>query len=459
MNYFGWRRRADTIYPHLKGMNLMEYASKIISIRNAVELVKSNDMIVTGLGAAEAGDFMRELPAIAGQVSDVTITSCLPMTQTDAYKPEYRSSFYFDGWFFSSGLRKAHKNGNAFFIPNHLHLAAIKRLFHAKPDIYVGACTLPDRFGYVSLSLSNTYEKRMIDAAKLVILEINPNMPYTYGDVQLHVNDADYLVEADYMPPEMPDAPFSEKDSVIGKYIADLIPDGACIQLGIGGIPNAVASYLNEKNDLGVHTEMITTNMVRLAKRGVINGKKKQIEAGKMVATFALGTAELYEYLDRNPSICMRDGAWVNDPYTIAQNDNQVSINTALEVDLTGQCASESLGSVQFSGTGGQVDTAVGAQMSKNGKSVIALYSTAMVTNKETGEKEEVSKIVPQLMPGAAVTLSRNDVDLVATEYGVARLRGTNIRERVERLIAIAHPKFRDELKARALEIGIIHNR
>ena len=344
------------------------------------------------------------------------------------------------------------------YIPNHLHLACTKRLQFVKPNIYVGAASMPDKHGYVSLSLSNTYEKRMLEAADLVILEVNPNMPYTLGDLQVPVSEVDYLVRADYAPPVIPDAPFSEKDAAIGKLIAEMVPDGSCIQLGIGGIPNAVAAALEQKNDLGVHTEMLTSGMMRLAKMGVINGKCKQTYRGKMVTTFAMGVPELYEFIDYNPAVAVMDGAWVNDPYVIAQNDNQVSINTSLEVDLTGQCASESLGSRQFSGTGGQSDTAVGAQMSKNGKSIIALYSTAMVKGPD-GQKQEVSKIVPQLMPGAAVSLSRNDVDRVVTEYGVAELRGTSIRDRVARLIEIAHPKFREQLWDQAVEVGILGRR
>lgn len=436
----------------------MDYSSKLISLEQALSKVKTGDTIVTGLGAAEAGAFMGALHTIADRVKDVTITNCLPMHPSEIYKSEYRRSFLVDGWFYAPTLRKAHENGNMSFIPNHLHLAATKRLFHARPNIYVGAATMPDKHGYVSLSLSNTYEKRMIEAADLVILEVNPNMPYTFGDLQLPVSDVNYMVSVDYLPPVMPDAPFSEKDMAIGKFIADMVPDGACIQLGIGGIPNAVADALKSKNDLGVHTEMMTTGMMTLAKMGVINGKKKQFEKGKIVTTFAMGTPELYEFMDMNPAIALMDGSWTNDPYIIARNDNQVSINTTLEVDLTGQCASESLGSKQFSGTGGQADTAVGAQISKSGKSIIALYSTAMVKGPD-GERREVSKIVPQLMLGATVSLSRNDVDRVVTEYGVAELRGTNIRERVERLVAIAHPKFRDELRAQARELGIVYDR
>ena len=433
----------------------MDYKDKIITAEEAVSKVKSGDVIVTGLGASEAGAFMGQLHTIADKVKDVTVTNCLPTHPSQIYDEKYVDSFRVDGWFYAPQMRKAHKNGNMGYIPNHLHLAAWKRLCYKKPNIFVSAATMPDKHGYVSLSLGNTYEKRMLEAADMVILEINPHMPYTFGDVQVPVSDVDYMIEVDYEPPVTPDAPFTEKDEMIGKYIADMVPDGACIQLGIGGIPNAVADALKTKNDLGVHTEMLTTGMMKLAKMGVINGKKKQINNGKMVATFAMGTPELYEFMDYNPAIEIRDGAWVNDPYTIAQNDNMISINTTLEVDLTGQCASESLGSHQFSGTGGQSDTAIGAQMSKNGKSIIALYSTAMVKG-EDGERHEVSKIVPQLMPGAAVSLSRNDVDRVVTEYGVAELRGTDLIDRVERLIAIAHPKFREQLREDAVRVGIL---
>jgi len=228
------------------------------------------------------------------------------------------------------------------------------------------------------------------------------------------------------------------------------------IALGIGGIPNAVAASLTEKKNLGVHTEMLTSGMVKLAKLGVINGKCKQTHNGKMVAAFAMGTKELYDFIDDNPSVAIMDGAYVNDPYEIGKNDNQVSINTTIEVDITGQCCSESIGSKQFSGTGGQSDTACGAQKSKNGRSIIALYSTAMVKNPKTGEREETSKIVCQLKPGAAVSLSRNDIDWLVTEYGAVNLRGTSLKERAELIISVAHPKFRDALKAEAISLGII---
>lgn len=436
------------------------FENKFITIEEALSKIKSNDVIVSGLASAEPKELLTKLHTIADRVNNVTVTTCLPMIDAEYFgNPEYNKSFGMDGWFYTSPLRKAHKNGNISFIPNHLHLAAIKRLHHVKPNIYAGNATPPDKHGFVSLSLSNVYEKRMLEAADLVILEINPNLPRTLGDVEVHVNDIDYMIKVDYEIPALPDVEPNEKDLKIGKFIAEKINDGDCLQLGIGGIPNAVAASLFDKKDIGIHTEMFTTGMMKLAKAGVITGKKKNFNKGKHVAAFALGTRELYDFIDDNPSIMIADGHWVNDPYVIGLNDNQVSINTTIEIDLTGQCASESIGSVQFSGTGGQADTAVGAQRSKNGRSFIALYSTAMVKNPETGEREEISKIVTQLKQGAAVSLSRNDVDFVVTEYGIAALRGTNIRERVDRLISIAHPKFREQLYKEALEAGIIYER
>jgi len=437
----------------------MSYKDKLITISEALGLVKSDYMIVTGLGAAEAQLFMDNLHTIADKVLNVTVTNCLPMSSGEFLKAEYKKAFNIDGWFYSTPLRKAHENGNVSFIPNHLHLAGVKRLAHVKPNIYVGSAAMPDKHGFISLSVSNTYERRMIDEADIVILEINPNYPRTFGDVEIHYSQIDYLVEANYQVPVLKDVVPSEKDIIIGKFIADMIVDGDCIQLGIGGIPNAVASQLVDKKDLGIHTEMMTSGMAELVKLGVISGSKKTLHKGKIVCTFALGNKGLYQFLDDNPSVLIMDGNYVNNPDTIAKNDNMVSINTTIEIDLTGQCCSESIGPIQFSGTGGQADTAIGAQKAKNGRSFIALYSTAMVKSKATGEKEEISKIVPMLKQGAIVSLSRNDVDFVATEYGVASLRGTNVRERVERLIEISHPKFREELRVQAHEIGLIHDK
>lgn len=434
----------------------MSFNKKIIGVDEALGLVKSGMHIVSGLGAAEGAIFLGSLHKLAGKVTDVSVTTCLPMRQFEYMTDEgCVGTFNQDGWFFNSTMRKSFSLGNVSHVPQQLSTAAFKRICHKKPNIYIGNCSLPDKHGFISLGVSDTYEKYVIENSDIVILEANPAVPRTFGDVNMEVRDVNYFIDSEYDLPEIPDGECNEKDIAIGNKIAEYIEDGDCIQLGIGGIPNAVGKALYCKKHLGVHTELFTTEMMNLTKAGVIDNSLKNINKGKSVTTMILGTRELYDFVDDNVGIEVRDGRYTNDSYVIGSNDNMVSINTTLEVDLTGQCCSESLGSKQFSGSGGQADTAIGAQKSKNGRSFIALYSTANV--KTDGEKrEEVSKIVAQLKPGAAVTLSRNDVQYVVTEYGVADLRGCNIKERVERLVNIAHPKFREDLLRQAYELGIV---
>ncbi len=430
---------------------------KTISAKEAVGLVKSNDVIVLGMAASEPKAFLSILHERSHELENVHVTNCLPFENAEFFvNPRYKSSFSVDSWFYGASLRKAHDQGNISFIPNHLHLAGRKRFEHVKPNLFIGTATPPDKHGFLSLSLSNVYEKEAIEKADLVILEVSPHYPRTFGDLEIHQSRVDYLVPVSYHPPVLPEVEPNEKDIVIGHLIAEKVKNGATLQLGIGGIPNAVAHALLHKKDLGIHTEMFTTGLMRLVKQGAATGLKKKTHVGKHVCCFALGTQELYDFIDNNPSVAILNGHYVNDPAIIGLNDNQVSINTTIEVDLTGQCASETIGHKQFSGTGGQADTAIGAQNSKGGMSFIALYSTAMVTNPTTGMKEEISKIVPFLKPGAAVTLSRADVDHVVTEYGCVSLRGTTVRERVMLLISIAHPKFRDELTLQAQQLGYI---
>ena len=431
---------------------------KYVEIDQVIDLVNDGYQIVVGSAASEPQEFMKNLHKCGPRVKNVTVTNCLPFADSEFFMDEkWRDSFFLDGWFYTGVLRKMHKHGNISFVPNNLHFAGTKRLHHRKANIFVSAATMPDKHGYVSLSLSNIYEKEILEQADIVVLEVNENFPRTYGDTEVHISDVDFLVKTDYLPPILPDVEPNDKDTVIGNLIAEKINDGDTIQLGIGGIPNAVAKALVNKKDLGIHTEMFTSGMIDLIESGAVNGKKKTLHKGKHVCCFALGNKKLYDYLDHNPAVLVLRGSYVNDPAIIGLNDNQVSINSTLEVDLTGQCASESIGTTHFSGTGGQTDTAVGAQNAKNGRSFISLYSTAMVMNPETGQREEVSKIVPTLKPGAAVSLSRNDVDYVVTEYGIVNLRGTNIRERAKLLISIAHPKFRDELYKEAIKAGFIH--
>lgn len=365
-----------------------------------------------------------------------------------------------DGWFYAPSMRRAHEQGNMAFIPNHLHLAATKWLYRNKPNIYVGAASMPDKNGYISLSTSNTYERRMMEAADITILEINPNYPFVYGDHVVHCSEVDYLVEAGYPVPIVPDAPSNEKDMSIGRLIAGYVPDGACIQLGIGGIPNAVAEFLKEKNDLGVHTELITSGMAELVKMGVITNKRKQINRGQMVATMILGTQELYDFVDHNQGVALYDGAWVNDPYVIAQNDNQISINTSLEVDLTGQCASESIGSRQFSGTGGPVRHG-GRRADVQGRT---LHHRALLHRHGEGQRPPARDMrSPRSSPSSSAALRSASRGTTWTSSSPSTARPTcaapTSGQRVEALINIAHPKFRDELWDQALACGIIGKR
>ncbi|MDR2867849.1 MAG: 4-hydroxybutyrate--acetyl-CoA CoA transferase [Acholeplasmatales bacterium] len=436
---------------------MKEKNAKYITIKQALSKIKDGDYIVLGMAGSEPREFVSHIHEIASRINRVTLTNCLPITPAPFYvDPQYKEKFQLDGWFYNPSMRNAAIQGNISFIPNHLHLAGKKRFEFHRPDVFVGICSPVDQHGFVSLSLSNVYEKRAISLARVVILEENPNYPRVFGDVEVHISQIDYLIKTSYDAPILSKAEVTEKDQIIGSYIAKQIKDGSCIQLGIGGMPDAVADALITKKNLGLHTEMFTTGAMKLIKAGVINGSQKQLYPYKHVAAFALGTKELYEFIDNNPSCLMLDGNYVNDPAIIGLNDNQVSINAALEIDLSGQCASESIGYKQFSGTGGQSDTAVGAQNSKNGLSFIALYSTTLVKNPQTGEREEVSKIVPVLKPGAAVSLSRNDVDRVVTEYGIVNLRGTSIEERTKLLISIAHPKFRKELEEEAIKMGYL---
>lgn len=420
-----------------------ELRKKTITLEDSLQIVKSNDEVVVALAGAEPIGFLSNLHKIKDRVENVSVVTCLNMGN---YKfcsnPDMRGHFIDETWFYSPLTRKAHKQGTATYIPNHLHLAARKRLYYKKPNIFVGTATPMDNHGYFSLSLSVTYEREMIENADIVILEINDKLPRVFGDTAVHISEVDYVYENTCNVPELPIAEPSEKDLKVGNYIAELIEDGSTIQLGIGGIPNAVAKALMNKKDLGVHTEMITDGMVDLYNAGVINNCKKTLHKNKLIGTFALGSKKLYDFIDNNMGVELKRGSYTNDPYIIGRNYKMVSINTSLQVDLTGQCASESLGFRQYSGTGGQSDTAIGAQNSIGGKSIIALYATA--------KKGTMSTIVPALSLGAGVSLSRNDVDYVVTEYGVAELRGRSIRERVKNLINIAHPEFREELKEEA---------
>src|SRR6056297_47339 len=395
-----------------------KYQEKLITIPEAVSKVKSNQKVVTAMAASEPQGLLHELENRSDELENVNIVSCLMMGDYNFLEPKMKGTFLNETWFYGPADRKNHKHGNVTYIPNNLHEAGMKKLENDDLNIFWGTATPMDE-----------------------------NLPWTLGDTQVHISQVDHLVENTTPLIEVPPIEPGEEEKQIGEHVAKMIEDGSTLQLGIGGIPNAIAHSLKNKKDLGVHTEMFTDGMVDLFKEGVITNQKKTLWKGKMVGTFAMGTKKLYDFIDTNLAVEFQQGSVTNDPCIIGQNHKMVSVNTALQVDLTGQVCSEAIGNKHYSGTGGQVDTHRGAQRSEGGKGIIALRSTA--------KGGEVSTILAQLPQGSKITLGRNDIDYVVTEYGVAHLKGKSIRDRVDAMISIAHPDFRDEIRERANELKI----
>ena len=353
-----------------------------------------------------------------------------------------------ESWFASGGARKALAAGWADFIPNYYRDCPRHIRANYDYDAFCISVSPMDKHGYFSLGSVSSYSPAMIDKAKRIFVEVNENTPRAVCGAQLHISQITGLVENTFELPTLPPAKLDETSITIGNLIAEQIPDGACIQLGIGAIPDAVGMALKAKHDLGIHTEMFTSSMVDLIECGAVNNSKKQIHRGVSVTTFAFGSKAINDFIDDNPAIVIMPVDYVNNPEVICQNDNMISINAALEVDLFGQVCAESIGTKIMSGSGGQVDYVRGACQSKGGKSFIAFASTA--------KGGTISKIKPSLTPGAVVTTSKNDVDYIVTEYGIAHLRGQTLSSRVKQLIAIAHPDFRDELLFDAKKRGIL---
>lgn len=429
------------------------YRKKSKTIEEALLLIKSDDFIFAAQAAAEPVTLMENLHKIADfGVKGVEVQTCLPVGSYEFITNDsLKDSIFNHGWYYTKALRDAQIRGNATFTPQHAHIAAWKKLSGLKNRRFFLFCTCSpmDKHGNLSLSISNVYEKDLIDAGAKIICEVNENYPRTFGDNIVNISRVDAVIETTRPVPAIELSPYTDKDRKIGQFIADLIEDGSTIQLGVGNIPNAVAHELKSKKHLGIHTEMFTETMMDLIECGAIDNSQKGFYNEYSVCAFAFGSKRLYDYVDDNPTVLFKSGAWVNDPYVIGNNKKFTSINATLEIDLTGQCCSEAIGSTQYTGTGGQADTVIGSQKSQGGKSIIATYST-YETKDENGSKQVHSKIVPFLKQGSIVSLSRNDVDYVVTEYGVAWLRGLSVRDRVEELIKIAHPDFREMLRHEA---------
>ena len=431
------------------------YNEKKKTAAEAIELIGDRDWIFTAQAAAEPVGILKELQHLKETgVKDVVLNTCLPMDYPALHDPEMKAVMSHHSWFFSGALRKERPNKLVSAVPQCSTTILKKTLdrvrYEGRRPVVMATVSPMDDCGYMTLSISAIDERDLVNAGAYVIVEVNKNYPRTFGDTLVHISEVDALVESDRPIPTTVVVPYTEVDEKIGKNVASLVEDGSTIQLGIGNIPNAVANELKTKKHLGIHTEMFTETMVDLIECGAVDNSQKGFCNGYSVCSFTMGSQRLYDFLDDNPSVLFKSSTFSNDPYTIGKNNKFVSINTTLEMDLSGQAASETVGYHQWSGTGGQSETVQGAQMSPGGKSILAMHSTYYAKD-ENGNKVLKSKIVPFLHEGAAVTTSRNDVDYVVTEYGIAWLRGLTVEERAKELIKIAHPDFREEL-AKAVE-------
>ena len=421
------------------------YRSKLTRPSKAVGLIESGDRVYYGGNAAIPRSLVRALAKRSGELSDVQLNHVLLLGEDPLSQEGMEGHFRHNSLFVGPADRRAVNEGRADYVP--IFLYQIPRLFEqgiVPLDVAMVQVSPPDEHGFMSLGVEVLASKAACRRAKTVIVQVNEAMPRVLGDSFLHVNQVSAIVEHTEPLPTLEPTPPSEVEKAIARHVVGLIEPGSTVQMGIGGIPDTIYRAIEGELDLGVHTEMLSDGAMRAIERGVITGNRKTLHPGKAVVTFALGSAELYEFLDNNPFIEAHPVEYVNDPFVIAQNDGLVAINSAIEIDLTGQVCSDSIGSRIYSGFGGQVDFIRGAARSKGGKPIIAVPSTA--------RRGELSRIVPLLKPGSGVVTSRADVHYVVTEYGVANLFGRNLRERAEALIAIAHPDFREELEHAAKE-------
>ena len=416
----------------------------MISAEEALKVLKSNDRVFIHSVAAAPQVLVDAMVARASELRHVEILHLHTEGRAEYVKPEYKDNFRLHSLFVGANVRKATQENRADYIP--IFLSEIPRLFRENIlpiDVALVSITPPDKHGYCSLGVSVDATLSAIETAKVVIAQVNPLMPRTFGDSCLHISKFDYLVEGAVPIHEVPVPPASDLEIRIGKHVAGLVEDGATLQMGIGAIPNAVLSQLTDHKSLGIHTEMFSDGVIPLVESGVIDGSAKAINRGRIVSTFVMGTKKTYDFIDNNPAVMMLDVAFVNDVATIRRNPKVTSINSALEIDITGQVCADSIGTRHYSGVGGQMDFIRGASYSKGGKPIIALPS---VTSK--GE----SKIVPFLKEGAGVVTTRAHVHYIVTEWGVAYLYGKTLQQRANLLIDIAHPDHREYLSRMAHE-------
>lgn len=420
-----------------------EYQKKLTDANQALDLVQSGDRVVIGHACGEPGHLVDAMVSKAEQYENVEIVHMVVMGKAGYAQPGMEAHFRHNALFVGGTTRKAVAEGRGDYTP--CYFSRIPGLFtngSLPVDVALVQAAPPDEDGNMSLGISVDYTLPAARAAKTVIVQVNHQCPRTYGDTCINAADENVLAIVEHDAPMIELAPpkISEVEKAIGANCAKLIHDGDTLQLGIGAIPDAVLIFLKDKKDLGIHTEMFSDGVVALVEAGVVNNTRKKTHKGKYVATFFMGTKKLYDFVDNNTDLEMYPVDYVNNPTVVMKEDNIVAINSCVQIDLMGQAASESIGYTQISGVGGQVDFIRGAAMAKNGRSILAIPSTAA--------HGTVSKIVPLLDEGAAVTTARNDVDYVVTEYGIAGLAGKTLKARARALIEIAHPDFRGGLKA-----------
>jgi acyl-CoA hydrolase len=419
---------------------LDQYKSKVVTVEEAVNVVKSKDRIFLSGNAATPLLLTNALAQRASELSDVEVNHILLLGDDPLSKPGMHQHFRHNSFFVGPGDRQSIADGYSDYVP--VHLSQVPAIFSSNYiplDVVLLHLSPPDAHGFMSFGVECAASKAAAENAKIVVAQVNERMPRTLGDVFIHVSRVHKIVECSVPILELHPITASEIEERIADFITPLIEDNATLQLGIGGIPDAVLARIEGKQHLGIHTEMISDGVVEAIEKGIITSQKKTLHPGKVVATFVMGTQKLYDYVHNNPLFELHPCDYTNNPFIISQNEKMVAINSCIEVDITGQICSDSIGTKIYSGFGGQVDFIRGAAHSKDGKPIIALPSTT--------KNGTVSRIVPQLKHGAGVVTTRADVHYVVTEYGVASLHGKNLRHRAEALISIAHPSFRAELE------------
>jgi acyl-CoA hydrolase len=425
------------------------YQSKRGTAADAVELLRDGDFIIVPTGVGEPPALLTELSEQRRRFHGIKVGQILAVRKFGYFDPATVEHVRHVAFFYGAASRPGGIGGWVDFIPSYFsEMPSQIASGQMAADVVFAMASPMDRHGYFSLSLGADYTMAAVAKARVVVLEVNPNVPYANGNCHVHISQVTALVESSDAILEVGLPKIGPVQEAIGKYVADMINDGSTLQIGYGGIPDAVVMQLTAKHDLGIHTEMIGDGILTLIESGAVTNRKKNYLPGKMVATFALGSQKLYRFMDRNPQLEMHPVDFTNDPYLAGQNDNLVAINATLQIDLLGQCGSESLAHLPYSGTGGQSDFVRAANRSRGGKAFIVLPSTA--------KDDSISRIVPVLSPGTHMSTSKNDVNYVVSEFGVAQLRGKSAKQRASELISIAHPDFRAELTLAAKQLQLL---